>query len=161
MIDRRKSARGQLCWRTWHRRNSFIWTEEEENSIIFTTRRTASLGYLCPYFGSSVDHWPLHPRWCNPVEAFLWERLEKSLHQLYSIQVEDTLYRWPQRLSSYGDTFWVRLQPEELPTSYYWQKVECRGGLTWYIIIWWFDSCRKVCVLRYGMSVVIKNWQLW
>lgn len=39
----------------------------------------ASLGYLCPYFDSSVDRWPLHPHWCSLVEAFLLWCEEKNM----------------------------------------------------------------------------------
>lgn len=39
--------------------------------------------------------------------------------------------------------------------------IQPRGKLTWYIVVWRFDSCWKVCVLGYGMSVVIQKWQLW
>lgn len=47
----------------------------------------ASLGYLCPYFDSSVDRWPLHPHWCSLVEAFLLK-----WHEEKNMSCDVTLY---------------------------------------------------------------------
>lgn len=64
--------------------------------------------------------------------------LERYLHQ-----ISLTHYGTPQRVT----------QIESRPPS--------ADKLTWYIVVWRFDSCGKVCVLGYGMSVVIQRWQLW
>lgn len=118
----------------------------------------ASLGYLCPYFDSSVDRWPPHPHWCSPVEAFLFKRSRNNNICCERLFTDIMLFSEVKKTAKAE-----RISPKLWSTQCFRgdTPIQCWGKLTWYIVVWRFNSRRKVCVFRYGMSVVIQRWQLW
>lgn len=155
MIDRWEGAGGQFSRRTWY--------EKYKNKIIKSHGRIYCCKESTKIFNQQIETWqfdncflsyfmlelPIWGKWNIPVSIlwFIGWSLASPSSLMYpgggvSIVTEGGKYWW--------------VEPD---TSLSWRPFAYQlmvDARTWYVVIWRLDPCRKVCVLRYGMSVVIQ-----